>query len=186
MISIPVGRELELRQYVKEDANALFDLINRSRAHLAPWLSWVNHTTKLEHSVQFIDDSYYQAEVQEGIALGIFQGNLLIGGIGLHQWNHKLNSAQVGYWIGQPYEGKGVMLKCLIAFTGFLFQQVGLNKVELHYAALNVRSGKLAERAGFKMEGIIRAGHLRNGIIEDLVVMGMLRGEWATSSLQAG
>ena len=178
MVSLTVNEQLVLRTYTRNDAPALFDLVNRNRAHLLPWLNWVEGTTRVEHSVEFIEGSRHEADTQQGLAMGVFLQGSLVGGVGMHQWHHQLKRAQIGYWIDKNREGQGIMYTSAASFVAFLFEKVGLNKVELHYAAPNTRSGKLAERLHFRVEGIIRQGMLRNGIIEDLVITGLLKDEW--------
>jgi RimJ/RimL family protein N-acetyltransferase len=63
-------------------------------------------------------------------------------------------------------------------FIPFLFDKVGLNKIEIHFIPANVRSAKIAERLGFKIEGIIRDSYVQHGQFTDLVVTGLLRSEW--------
>ena len=60
----------------------------------------------------------------------------------------------------------------------FLFDNVGLNKVELHFIQHNIRSAKVAERIGCKIEGLLRQSYLRHGQLEDLVIAGLLRSDW--------
>ncbi|NDC40964.1 MAG: N-acetyltransferase [Chitinophagia bacterium] len=144
LVSIQVNEQVLLRSYVRSDAAALFRLVNDNRAHLTPWLNWVEGTTKVEHSAEFIEGSRHNAETQQGLALGIFVNNQLAGGMGMHDWQHPLRKAQIGYWVAQPYEGQGIVYQSAQHFVAFLFEKVGLNKVELHYAAPNVRSGRLA------------------------------------------
>jgi RimJ/RimL family protein N-acetyltransferase len=63
-------------------------------------------------------------------------------------------------------------------FLKFLFEKVGLNKIEVHFTIANNKSAKVAEKLGFKIEGILRQCVWRQGLIEDLVIAGMLRKEW--------
>lgn len=178
MVSIPVGEGLLLRSFREEDAPALFQAIDANRAHLRPWLNWVDATTKPEHSVKFIQDSHAQQHHQEGLALGIFLNDAIIGCIGMHHWEQNLKRSQMGYWIAKDQQGKGIMQSCCERFTGFLFERLGLNKIELHFVRDNTRSAALAKRLGYTVEGVIRQAYLRNGSFEDLVVSGLLRSEW--------
>ena len=52
-----------------------------------------------------------------------------------------------------------------------------MNKIEIHFVRTNERSAKIAERLGFKIEGIIRQSTIRNGMPEDVVVAGLLKSE---------
>ncbi len=178
VVSIIVDENLLLRTYAIEDADALYDAINESRSHLHAWLPWVGSTTKAEHSLQFIQKSHQQLNNQEGLALGIFYNDKIIGGVGMHDWDQVTKRAQIGYWISKGYEGKGIINKCLVKFIAYLFEKLSLNKVEIHFIPQNKRSAKVATRLGFKTEGIIRQSTMRNGMPEDMVVTGLLRGEY--------
>ena len=180
MTSILIDDDLLLRSYKPEDAPELFRCINESRAHLRPYLNWVDTTTKQEHSLQFIQTAIAQQATGEALALGIFlqEGRQLIGGIGMHNWNHDLKRAQVGYWIVKGFEGKGLMYRSAHRFLDFLFRKLGMNKVEMHIVPLNKRSLVLAERLGAKTEGCIRQSLRVGGKLEDVIVTGILRKEW--------
>lgn len=177
MVSIVVDDHLLLRSYEISDAEELFDAVNRSRAHLHPWLEWVDKTTKVEHSLHFIKQSQHELNTQESLALGVFYDGKIIGGVGMHKWDLTTRRAQIGYWLCKEYEGKGIVHKCLEKFVAFLFEKIGLNKIEIHFIPANKRSAKVATRLGFKTEGIIRKSVMRNGLPEDMVVTGLLKGE---------
>ena len=178
MATIDIDPQIQIRSYQPEDAAELFEAISASRAHLHPWLDWVDKTTKPEHSQQFIRQALQEAHEQRSQSLGIFYDGRIIGGIGMHEWHQPTRRAQVGYWITKEYEGKGIIYKCLSAFITYLFDKVGLNKIEIHFIPANTRSAKVAERLGCKVEGVIRQSVLRNGVPQDMVVAGVLRGEW--------
>lgn len=178
MVSILIDDEIFLRSYQPEDAPALFQAINRSRAHLRPWLNWVDRTTKPDHSLQFIQKSLQETNHQQSLTLGIFRNREIIGSIGMHNWDQELKRAQIGYWISSEFEGQGIITRSATRFADFLFQKLGLNKIELHFAVPNKRSAAVAQKLGVKTEGIIRAGCIINGQPEDLVVTGILRSEW--------
>lgn len=179
MVSILVDEEIQLRTYTPDDAAELFRCINGSRGHLRPYLSWVDTTTRPEHSLQFIQNAQAQQNNQEAMAMGIFRNQReLIGGIGMHQWDHYLRKAQVGYWIAKDYEGKGIMLRCATRFIDFLFDKLDLNKVEMHLLPQNTRSAALTQKLGAKVEGVLRQSIKVNGRLEDVVVTGILRSEW--------
>jgi ribosomal-protein-serine acetyltransferase len=178
LVSIHIDEHILLRSYEAADAAALYEAVNASRAHLHNWLEWVDKTTKPEHSAQLIQLSLHQLQTQESLALGIFYDGRLIGGIGMHDWHLATKKAQAGYWISKDYEGQGIINKCMQHFITFLFEKIGLNKIELHFIPTNKRSAKVAERLGFKIEGIIRQSVIRNGVPADYVIAGLLKSEW--------
>lgn len=180
MVSIAIDDTLQLCSYEVAHAQELFDAINHSRKHLNPWLDWVSKTTKPEHSLQFIQQSLHRQNMQEALALGIFDNGRIIGGIGMHNWDQETKRAQIGYWISAEQEGKGIISKCMTKFIEFLFDKIGLNKIEIHFLQANKRSAKVAAHMGFKVEGIIRQSIMRNGVPEDVVIAGLLKREWIT------
>jgi ribosomal-protein-serine acetyltransferase len=178
--SILIDDDLLLRSYKPEDAAELFRCVDTSRAHLRPFLNWVDHTTKVEHSLQFIQMSIAQQAAGEAMALGIFlqQERVLIGGIGMHHWHQDQKRAQIGYWITKEHAQRGLMTRSAERFVDFLFRKVGLNKVEIHSLPHNAPSLAIAHRLGAQMEGRIRQSYLSHGKLEDIVVLGVLRTEW--------
>ncbi len=178
MVSILIDDILLLRSFQPDDTPELFRAVDESRQHLRPWLRWVDATTRQEHILQFIQRTMQQLHNQEALELGIVHNRKIIGGIGMHNWDHSLKKAYIGYWIRKEYEGQGIVYRCLQHFIDFLFEKPGLNKIEIHFMPANTRSGALAQRLGCKIEGVIRQSYLMNGKLEDLVITGLLKSEW--------
>ncbi len=178
MVSILIDDALLLRSFQPDDVPELFRAVDESRLHLRPWLRWVDATTRPEHILQFIQRTMHQLHNQEALELGIVHNRKIIGGIGMHNWDHTLKKAYIGYWIRKEYEGQGIMYRCLQHFVDFLFEKPGLNKIEIHFMPGNTRSGVLAQRLGCKVEGVIRQSYFMNGKLEDLVITGLLKNEW--------
>ncbi|MBS1777457.1 MAG: GNAT family N-acetyltransferase [Bacteroidetes bacterium] len=183
MLKLSVDEQLHLRTYTIDDAPALFSVINENRAHLRRWFYWVDSTTKEKHSLAFIQQAQAALDAQEGMALGIFHHNTLIGGVGMLEWKTNLKKAQVGYWIAKPFEGKGIVFRCLKVFISYLFQSLDLNKIEIHFIAENDRSAAVAQRIGARIEGVLRESYWMNGRLEDLVIAGILKREWTNNLL---
>lgn len=178
MVTIPVNEHLLLRTFKNEDAPELFAVVDADRAHLRPWLSWIDATTKEEHTRAFIEEGLAMLHHQRGLATGIFLQEKIIGGIGLYQWDHQLKKASLGYWIRKEYEGKGLLSQCLKHFIDFIFTTLGLNKIEIHFIPSNKRSAAIAEKLNAKIEGVLRESYLIHGKLEDMVIAGILKREW--------
>lgn len=177
-MTIQIDNQLLLRTYQPYDAQELFLCVDKNRAHLREFLPWVNATLKPQHSMDFIQNMLVQETAQKGIAMGIFLKEQLIGGIGMHDWDHYLKKAQIGYWLSKDAEGKGLMQRSATAFITFLFEHLGLNKIEIQFLPYNKRSGELTQRLHAKVEGVLRDSILINGSFEDVVITGILRKEW--------
>lgn len=88
---------------------------------------------------------------------------LLIGGIGLVQsMIDKPHKNELGYWLGRPYWGKGIMTEVVKKLSDHLLANTDLVRLEAHVFAHNFPSMKVLEKAGFKREGILRKNHKKN------------------------
>lgn len=84
----------------------------------------------------------------------------------------------VGYWLGKPYWGEGIMREALTAVLDLCFGDFDQVKVEAEIFTTNSRSKKLVESLGMQLEGTIRSAHLKRGQWVDAHIYGILREEW--------
>lgn len=177
-MELSVNERLLLRTYSAGDAPALSALINLSRGQLQQWLPWVAHIRTEADALYFIRKTKQQQATQSGITMAIFRDGLLAGGITMQYWDHELQSARLGFWIGKPYEGQGLVSEALTRFIDFLFGHTAIQKLEIRFVPENKRSAAVATRMGFRPEGVLRHSYRHNGRATDLVVTGLLRTEW--------
>lgn len=85
-------------------------------------------------------------------------------------------SAEVGYWLGEDYWGKGVMGAVVPAFVDWTWQMFGiLIRLNAEVASQNLGSFRCLQRAGFVEEGRKKCAFVKNGVILDEILLGMLR-----------
>jgi ribosomal-protein-serine acetyltransferase len=178
MLDLPVNDSISLRQLEPEDAPALYAQIDLSRKTLRRFLPWVDYNTNEEHSLRFIEMMLRKAEDQDAIAMGMWYEGQLCGVIDLHSWDHLLQKVEVGYWIAEKFQGKGIAVACCRELINFAFESLKLNKVEIHFALQNERSSRIPIKLGFAKEGVLRHHAKLHGQYVDMVVMGLLREDW--------
>lgn len=181
MLEIPVNTEIRLRQLQTDDAPALFRLIHDSRKTLRRFLPWVDYNTSEEHSLRFIELMLQKADEQEAVAFGIWHNGALCGVIDLHGWDHILQKAEIGYWLGNVHQGKGIVTEACRALVEYAFSTLRLNKLEVRFVLQNEKSAQIPIKLGFAREGILRQSAKLHGQYVDMVVMGMLRHDWQKS-----
>jgi len=102
----------------------------------------------------------------------------LIGGIGLLlQPDVYRYSAEVGYWLAEPFWGKGITTKALIAFTKYTFGQFDLERLFAGVFDGNDFSVKVLENTGYKIEGRYRKAVFKDGKFKDQLMYGILKEE---------
>ena len=178
MLELPVNEFITLRQLQPEHAPALYSQLDQSRKSLRRFLPWVDYNTNQEHSLRFIEMMLRKAEDQEAIAFGIWVGEQLGGVVDLHSWDHLLDKAEMGYWLGEKFQGKGIAVASCRTLINFAFTQLKLNKLEIRFALQNERSAQIPIRLGFAKEGILRHSAKLHGQYVDTVVMGILKQDW--------
>ncbi|MGB5303829.1 MAG: GNAT family N-acetyltransferase, partial [Gemmatimonadota bacterium] len=114
---------------------------------------------------------------RERVALAIADSNaVLVGAISLRlDLGHR--RAELGYWIGLPFWGRGYATEAVVAMVEYGFKELGLNRIFAHHLARNPASGRVLEKAGFVHEGLHRAHVLKNGRFEDLHSFAVLRAD---------
>ena len=73
------------------------------------------------------------------------------------------HKAEISYWIGRQYRGKGIMTKVVKEITKFGFGQIGLKRMYAHVFPYNKASMRVLEKAGYKFEGILRKNVVKDG-----------------------
>jgi RimJ/RimL family protein N-acetyltransferase len=99
-----------------------------------------------------------------------------IGSIGLspNQDVHRL-TAEMGYWLGEPFWGKGIMSEAVAKFADYGFEQFGLLRIYAEPYAPNAASGRVLEKAGFVLEGRLRSSVIKDGQIIDQFMYAKVR-----------
>jgi ribosomal-protein-alanine N-acetyltransferase len=86
--------------------------------------------------------------------------------------------AELGYWIGMPYWGRGYATEAARAVVGWAFRELGLERVHACHAAANPASGAVLRKLGMRPEGTQRRHFVKWGQADDLMLWGILREEF--------
>ncbi|MDL4841844.1 GNAT family N-acetyltransferase [Aquibacillus rhizosphaerae] len=173
-----IDQHLYLKILDISDANDLFELTSRSRAHLRTWLPWVDETKDVEDSKIFIQSSLERLPKNNGFTTGIWYKNELAGVISFHEINWKNHSTSIGYWLGEGFTGNGIMLRSTKALIKYAFNELKLNRIEIRCATDNIKSKAIPEKLGFVKEGVLRQSeNLPSGFV-DHFVYAILKEDW--------
>jgi RimJ/RimL family protein N-acetyltransferase len=118
-------------------------------------------------------------EAGEMIALAITarDGGELIGAVGLGI-RQRFDRAELGYWIGKPYWGRGYATEAATALMEYGFRELGLNRIFAVHFRRNPASGRVMQKLGMTQEGLFRQHIKKWDRYEDEVIYGMLRSDW--------
>jgi ribosomal-protein-alanine N-acetyltransferase len=119
----------------------------------------------------------YAAGQLASFAITERESGALVGAIGLHA-EPPHNRAELGYWIGKPFWGRGYATEAAEAVLGFGFETLGLNKIHAACFTKNPASARVIEKVGMTYEGHLREHDLKWGVYEDIKVHAILAREW--------
>lgn len=168
---------VELRLLEERHAPALFAVVNRERAHLRRWMSWVDPTTSEDDILAFIRRSLQQFASNEGFSAGVWVDGAVAGVITLHKIDWLNRTGEIGYWLAREAQGRGIMTDAAKAVTGHALVELDLHRVEIRCAQGNAKSAAIPKRLGFTFEGVLRQASRVNGETKDLEVYSKLRPE---------
>lgn len=105
-----------------------------------------------------------------------------IGSINVCRLYENIDGAEIGYCIGKPWWGKGIMTEAFSAIIPYLFE-VGFNRIDAAHAVKNPASGRVMQKCGLKYEGTFRQFFRSTaGELLDISFYSILREEWGTGN----
>ena len=178
MQTIPVSEQFSLAPLELDHAAELFTLTDANRLYLRTWLPWLDSIRRVEDTRAFIRAARTQASQNNGAQLAIKIDGSIAGIVGHHQidWRNRLTS--IGYWLGEAYQGRGLVTTACRALIAHAFDDARLNRVEIRCAEGNHRSRAIPHRLGFRQEGILRDAEWLYDHFVDHVVYATLVSDW--------
>jgi ribosomal-protein-serine acetyltransferase len=182
MLTRTITEDAELRHLQVHHADEVFGVVSQNREYLREWLPWVAFTTGPEDTASFIVKSLREFAEGSGLVLGIWCQGEFAGTVGCHPFDLANKRVEIGYWLAERWQGKGIVTAACKALVDHLFEELHMHRVEIRAAPDNYKSRAIAIRLGFAEEGVAREAQLRNGCWYDLVMYSMLRDEWMARS----
>ena len=112
-----------------------------------------------------------------GLAMAEEPSGELLGSCGLARFDWHDRKAEIGYWVAAGARRRSVGSRATRLLARWGIEQLGLERIELLANPANEASQRLAERAGFTREGLLRSYRRRKGEREDLIMFSLLRGD---------
>ena len=102
----------------------------------------------------------------------------VIGTISVVELDERVEKVQIGYCIGRKWWSQGYTTEAFAAIISFLFEEVGVNRIEAMYDLRNPGSGKVMEKCGLQYEGTLRQAGWSNSGIGDMAMHSILASEY--------
>lgn len=182
---------LVLRAARPGDGAALHESVQQSLGRLRPWMPWAQSETTPEASEAVVRRMHGQFALRQDLPYLMFERlrdggeGLHVGGTGLHRIDWTVPRFEIGYWVRNGFEGQGLVTEAVRALARAAFDRLRAARVEIRMDADNTPSRRVAERAGFTFEGILRRDTLTpDGRLRDTCVYSRVRGAEEAASVE--
>ncbi len=175
-MKIPVikGTKFILRPFKEGDEKSLVKNLNNK--NIIKNLANVPFPYRLKHAKSWIEINLKEHQNKKStIAVFVIDvGGDVVGSVAFHKIvpGHK---AEVGYWLEEDYWGQGIMTEALRLITEFGFGKLKLRRLQLDAYSFNKASMRVAEKAGYGFEGIMKKGVKKDGKFIDVHIYSKIK-----------
>lgn len=164
--------EFVLREWENDDSEELALIANNKKIY-DNLRDALPHPYEIEDAKSYI--SFMRAN-QKDVGLAIEVDGQLAGSIGaFFKDDVYRKNAEIGYYLGEDYWGKGIMTKAIQSLTQYVFENHDVIRIYAEPFARNIGSRRALEKAGFILEGVLKKSVIKNNIIEDSCIYALIK-----------
>lgn len=172
---IEVSEDIVLYPLSVDDIFKIFNTLNNEREYMREWLPFVDATKEIEDTGNYVRYVLQTADKQ----FTIYYKDQFVGLIGFKDTDTDNKKTEIGYWLSQHAQGKGIMIQSVAKLIEHAFGELDMNRIQIKVAVGNDKSRRIPEKLGFQMEGIERDGELLvDNVFTDIAVYSLLRKEY--------
>jgi len=140
---------------------------------------WINLRDHFPHPYTLADarswlELVIDREPETNFAIAV--NNEAVGGIGfMIQMDEARRSAEIGYWLGEEFWGRGIATESLIAVTDYAFCEFEICRLYAHVFEWNPASARVLEKAGYEFEGRMKKSVTKVGHTIDKLMFACVR-----------
>jgi len=177
--SISVDGSICLRPWTTDDVEPLFDAVMADREHIARWMTWADGDYTIDKADEFIAACLAgYASTTSLLDFAIEVDGAVAGGMGVPRSAVEHREYEIGYWLTRPLTGRGIVTRSTQSLTDYLFRDHGAHRVQIAALAENHASRAVAERLGFRLEGVFVNSRLNRGEWQDMAWYAITEDEW--------
>lgn len=131
------------------------ELAEENLEYLSEWFAWPRFCKTQEDFKEFVKDSLHKYAEGTSRNCAIKYRSEIVGNSGFNTINSNLKVVEIGYWLGQQYQGHGIVTRVCRYLIDYAFTKLDMEKVQISVAEGNLPSRAVCERLGMQLEGII-------------------------------
>lgn len=123
-------------------------------------MPFVDRMQTIEYAENFVNGSMQRNKEGNEYAFVIILNNQVIGRVGVYKIDTQNKIGEIGYWIAESFQGKGIVTKSCKVIIDFCFSELQLNRIEIKCGTENFKSQFIPEKLNFTKEGVMRQAEL--------------------------
>jgi RimJ/RimL family protein N-acetyltransferase len=153
-----VTQRLVLRPPRAGDGAAMNEAIAETLEALQRWMPWATPAPTPDQTEAWCCNSGADFVARRQLPMLFFlrDGGAFVGSSGMPRLDWEVPRFEIGYWVRRRLEGQGYVTEAVGALTRFAFETLGAQRVEIRADERNERSWRVAERLGYRLEGVLR------------------------------
>jgi ribosomal-protein-alanine N-acetyltransferase len=173
-----VTDEIILRKIVDSDVDNIFEIYSNEKL-------FIHSPVKIKKNKNTVANmiGHFERDFNKGkcIFLGICltsEPNNIVGIAEIFDYSQEVNMITIGYRLNDRFWNKGIATKAVKAMIDYLFNDIGINRIQAFVMPENIKSQNVLQRNGFIKEGIIRQGYVWKGQgVVDLILYSLLKSD---------
>ncbi|HBT84823.1 MAG: GNAT family protein [Fermentimonas sp.] len=155
-----IDENIVLKQLELSDAKDIFITIDSQREYLGKWLPFVETTRGITDSEMYVSSVVNTDKDYFEYVFAIKYQDEFAGIVGFKDTDKANRKTEIGYWLSEGFQKKGIMTKSVDMICDFAFKTLNINRIQIKCAVGNTPSSNIPKRLNFKFEGIERDGEL--------------------------
>jgi RimJ/RimL family protein N-acetyltransferase len=121
----------------------------------------------------------FNKDLLPALNMAILYGDDVIGGVGiLLKEDIRRKNAELGYWVAEPYWGKGIATKAVRMMVDYAFQHYDVTRIYASTFDHNIASQRVLIKSGFKKEACLKKALFKNGRYADEIIFSLLKEDY--------
>ena len=166
--------ECRIREWKLEDAADLAEMLNNKKI-LDNLRDGLPYPYTKQDGEEFIR-AMLSSDKTKTFAFAITVDDRAVGSIGVFRCdNIHYRTAEMGYYVGEPYWGKGIGTSAVRQTVGYVFEHTDIIRIFAEPFAYNGASCRVLEKSGFQLEGVLRKNAVKNGKVLDMKMYSLVK-----------
>lgn len=159
-MTIQIDDNIRIELIQEGHASSIHQLVDSNRDYLRTWLSFVDKMQTIEFAEKFVRISMQRNKKGNEFAFVIFFEHVMVGRIGVYKIDYEKKVGEIGYWIGEKLQSRGIITHICRVLIDFCFKDLRLQRVDIKCRNTKFKSKTVAQRLHFTYEGIISEAEL--------------------------